>query len=41
MKNEGRSNRKLEAITYKTIVVGIDIAKNANGRGLWIIAGWK
>ncbi len=28
MKNASRSNRKLEAITYKTIVVGIDIAKS-------------
>ena len=28
MKNASRSNRKLEAITYRTIVVGIDIAKN-------------
>ena len=28
MKNANRSNRKLEAITTKTIVVGIDIAKN-------------
>ena len=28
MKNASRSNRKLEDITYKTIVVGIDIAKS-------------
>ena len=28
MKNACRSNRKLEAITYRTIVVGIDIAKS-------------
>lgn len=28
MKNANRSNRKIEAITCKTIVVGIDIAKN-------------
>lgn len=28
MKNASRSNRKLEAITYRTIVVGVDIAKN-------------
>ena len=28
MKNANRSNKKLEAITYRTIVVGIDIAKN-------------
>lgn len=28
MKKKNRSNKKLEAITFKTLVVGVDIAKH-------------